>query len=40
VRLDQNTRARLARVGTMPQSTINIDSVPVASTSNTPQTDH
>ena len=40
VRLDQNTRARLARVGTMPKSTINIDSVPVASTSNTPQTDH
>lgn len=26
VRLDQNTRARLARIGTTPQSTLNLDS--------------
>jgi hypothetical protein len=32
VRLDQNTRARVARAGTMPTSALNIDSVPVAST--------
>jgi hypothetical protein len=30
VRLDQNTRARLANMGTMPQSTLNVDSTPVA----------
>jgi len=30
VRLDQNTRARLAGMGTMPRATLNIDSVPVA----------
>jgi hypothetical protein len=33
VRLDQNTRARLARIGTAPQSTINIDAYPVAANS-------
>jgi hypothetical protein len=40
VRLDQNTRARLAHVGTMPQSTIGIDSVGVAASSTPPQTEH
>ena len=39
VRLDQNTRARLARIGTMPQSTVNVDSVPVATSSPTQQPD-
>jgi uncharacterized protein HemX len=39
VRLDQNTRATLAREGTMPRSTINVDSVPVAASSPTPQPD-
>jgi hypothetical protein len=33
VRLDQNTRARLARIGTVPQSTINVDAYPVAANS-------
>jgi hypothetical protein len=32
VRLDQNTRARLARIGTTPQSTLNLDSSIVAAT--------
>jgi len=30
VRLDQNTRARLARIGTTPQATLNLDSSVVA----------
>jgi len=30
VRLDQNTRARLARIGTTPQTTLNLDSSIVA----------
>jgi hypothetical protein len=30
VRLDQNTRARLANMGTIPQSNLNIDATPVA----------
>jgi hypothetical protein len=30
VRLDQNTRARLARIGTTPQTTLNLDSSVVA----------
>ena len=33
VRLDQNTRARLAGMGTMPKATLNLDAVPVAATS-------
>jgi hypothetical protein len=32
VRLDQNTRARLARIGTTPQTTLNLDSSVVAAT--------
>ncbi len=32
VRLDQNTRARLARIGTTPQTTLNLDSSTVAAT--------
>ncbi len=30
VRMDQNTRARLARIGTTPQATLNLDSSVVA----------
>ena len=30
VNLEQNTRARLAKMGTMPNSSVNVDSVPVA----------
>jgi hypothetical protein len=30
VRLDQNTRAVLARIGTIPQAALNLDSTPVA----------
>jgi hypothetical protein len=37
VRLDQNTRASLARVGTMPRSTVNLDSIPVATTTQQPE---
>ena len=32
VRLDQGTHARLARVGTAPQATLNLDATPVATT--------
>jgi hypothetical protein len=32
VRMDQNTRARLAGMGTMPRATLNLDAVPVATT--------
>jgi hypothetical protein len=35
VRLDQNTRARLARIGTAPQQSFNLDSTPVAATTQT-----
>ena len=37
VRLDQNTRAVLVRMGTMPKSTLNFDSTPVAATAQPPQ---
>jgi hypothetical protein len=40
VRLDQNTRARLARIGTTPQTTLNLDSSVVAANAATPQTAH
>jgi len=30
VRMDQNTRARLAQIGTTPKTTLNLDAVPVA----------
>jgi hypothetical protein len=40
VRLDQNTRARLARIGTAPQTTLNFDSPVVAATGNAPQQVH
>jgi hypothetical protein len=40
VRLDQNTRARLARIGTMPQATLNLDSSVMAATAATPQPAH
>jgi len=36
VRLDQDTRARLARIGTTPQTTLNLDS-PVMATSAQPR---
>jgi hypothetical protein len=39
VRLDQNTRARLARIGTVPQSTVNVDAVGVAAAAPTQQPD-
>ena len=32
LRYDQNTRARLARIGTIPQQAFNLDSTPVAAT--------
>jgi hypothetical protein len=37
VRFDQNTRAVLARMGTAPQSTFNLDSTPVAANAAAPQ---
>ena len=37
VRLDQNTRARLARIGTTPQTTINLDSSVMAATAQPPR---
>jgi hypothetical protein len=40
VRLDQNTRARLAGIGAMPKSTINYDAVPVAANSAAQQPVH
>ena len=40
VRLDQNTRARLARIGTIPQTTLNLDAVPVAENATTQQSAH
>jgi len=39
-RLDQDTRARLARMGTMPQSTLNLDSPVVAAAASAPQPVH
>jgi len=39
VRLDQNTRARVARLGTAPTSALNLDSSVVAATSTTGQSD-
>jgi hypothetical protein len=35
VRLDQNTRARLAQIGATPQKTLNLDSTPVAAATQT-----
>jgi hypothetical protein len=40
VRLDQNTRARLAGLGTMPKTTLNLDSVPVAANAQQHPPDH
>lgn len=37
VRLDQNTRARLARIGTTPKTTINLDSSVMAATAQPPR---
>jgi hypothetical protein len=37
VRFDQNTRAILARTGTMPNAALNLDSTPVAANAATPQ---
>jgi len=37
VRLDQNTRARLAGMGTMPKTSLNLDAVPVAANAAAPQ---
>jgi hypothetical protein len=40
VRLDQNTRARLARMGTTPQTTLNLDSSVMAADGTTQQSGH
>ena len=40
VRLDQNTRARVASMGTMPKTSLNLDSVPVAATAQAKPQDH
>jgi hypothetical protein len=40
VRLDQNTRARVASMGTMPKTSLNLDSVPVAATAQPKQQNH
>jgi hypothetical protein len=40
VRLDQNTRARLARIGTTPQATLNLDSSVMAANASAPQPVH
>jgi hypothetical protein len=37
VRLDQNTRARLARIGTTPQTVFNLDSSVMAANASAPQ---
>ena len=37
VRLDQDTRARLARIGTTPQTTLNFDSSVMAANASAPQ---
>ena len=39
-RLDQNTRARLAGMGTMPKATLNLDAYPVVSNSQPQTTEH
>ena len=39
-RLDQNTRARVASMGTMPKTSLNLDSVPVAATAQPKPQDH
>jgi hypothetical protein len=40
VRLDQNTRARLARIGTAPQATLNLDSSVMAANAAAQQPGH
>ena len=40
VRLDQNTRARLARIGTTPTPTLNLDSSVMAASAAAPQPGH
>ena len=40
VRLDQNTRARLARIGTVPQATLNLDSSVMAANGAAQQPEH
>jgi len=40
VRLDENTRARLARMGTVPQATLNLDSSVMAANAAAQQTGH
>jgi hypothetical protein len=40
VRLDQNTRARLARIGTVPQATLNLDSSVMAANAAAQQSGH
>jgi hypothetical protein len=40
VRLDQNTRAVLVRMGTMPKSTLNFDATPVAANASAQQPSH
>jgi hypothetical protein len=40
VRLDQDTRARLARIGTAPQATLNLDSSVMAANASAPQPVH
>jgi hypothetical protein len=37
---EQNTRARLAGIGTMPRTTLNLDAVPVAENATTQQSAH
>ena len=39
VRLDQDTRARLARIGTAPQATLNLDSSVMAANASAPQSE-
>ena len=40
VNIEQNTRARLAKIGTLPNSSANIDSVPVAANTAASQPGH
>jgi len=40
VRLDQNTRARLANKGTLPNTALNLDAYPVAATARLKPQDH
>lgn len=40
VRLDQNTRARLAQIGTTPKASLNLDSSAVAANASAPQPVH